>query len=215
MHRLDRSLAPTPKCLANFRAGSHTWDNVKTSDKTEIRKCLVTMQGQRCAYCESPVAERGHQIEHFRRKGPGHFPHLTFEWSNLLLCCDQSDCCGHFKDRRGSIYKIEDLIDPTNEEPDGFFWVHESGTIHVRGGRDGAQSHRATETLRVLNLNGHHGLRQMRARQLKMYKDPNVLGELATWTDADRREYVQGELAATATQPFCTIIRHFLQDLAR
>lgn len=217
MHRLNRASAPTPACLATFQVGTHTWDDVKTPHKREIRACLVAMQGERCAYCESPVAERGHQIEHFRRKRNGHFPQLTFQWSNLLLCCDQMDCCGHFKDRPGASYDPQDLIDPTSEEPDDFFWFHETGGIDVRGGCDAKQSHRATETLKILNLNGHHGLRQMRARQLKMYKDPNVdvFGELTQWAPTDRRDYVQGELAATASQPFCTIIRHFLQDLAR
>ncbi len=174
------------------------------------------MQGERCAYCESLVTERGHQIEHFRRKHRDHFPQLTFQWSNLLLCCDQRECCGHFKDRPGSQYDPRDLIDPTNEDPDEFFWFHESGGIDVRGGCDATKAHRATETLRILNLNGHHGLRQMRARQLKLYKDPNVdvFGELAAWDPSERREYVMGELSATASEPFCTIIRHFLQDLA-
>jgi uncharacterized protein (TIGR02646 family) len=217
MHRLNRAHAPTPACLAKFQVNTHTWDDVKTRDKREIRECLIQMQGERCAYCEALVADRGHQIEHFRRKCVGHFPQLTFQWSNLLLCCDQSGCCGHFKDRRGAPYNVNDLIDPTNEEPDDFFWFHESGGIDVRSGCDVTQSRRAKETLRVLNLNGDHGLRQMRARQLKMYQDPNVdmFDELPKWEDADRREYVRGELAATASQPFCTIIRHFLQDLAR
>lgn len=217
MHRLNRTSAPIPTCLARFHAGTHTWNDVTSADKREIRDCLIAMQGERCAYCESPVSERGHQIEHFRRKRKGHFPHLTFQWSNLLLCCDQTDCCGHFKDRRGASYDPQDLIDPTNEEPDEFFWFHETGGIDVRGDCDTRQSHRAKETLKILNLNGHHGLRQMRARQLKMYKDPNVdvFGELATWEAALRREYIREELEATASQPFCTIIRHFLQDLAR
>lgn len=216
MHKLDRASAPVPGCLANYRHGANTWGNVSTADKAAIRGCLQVMQGPRCAYCEAPTDDVGHHIEHFRRKRD--FPQLTFDWSNLLLCCGKDDCCGHYKDRGGSPYDINDLIDPTREEPDQFFWFRESGVIDVRGGCDIAQSRRANETLRVLHLNHQHGrLRQMRARQLQWYKnmDPNVFEELMALPETDRREYVHGELAATASQPFCTIIRHFLQDLAQ
>jgi uncharacterized protein (TIGR02646 family) len=173
------------------------------------------MQGERCAYCEASIDDMGYHIEHFRRKH--HFPHLTFTWSNLLLCCGKDDCCGHFKDRGGSPYNINDLIDPTNEDPDDFLWFHESGVVDVRGGCDALKTQRARETLRVLNLNERHGrLRQMRARQLQWYKDmaPDVFQELMGWPPDDRREYIKTELAETAMQPFCTIIRHFLRDLA-
>ncbi len=56
----------------------------------------------------------------------------------------------------------------------------------------------------------------MRARQLQWYKnmDPDVFDELMDLSDEDRREYIEEELNATASQPFCSIIRHFLQDLA-
>jgi uncharacterized protein (TIGR02646 family) len=216
MHKLDRTSAPVPACLANYRPRGNTWDDVSTADKATIRASLKVMQGTRCAYCEVSIDNKDYHIEHFRRKRD--FPHLTFDWSNLLLCCDQRDCCGHHKDRHGSPYDIHDLIDPTNEQPDDYFWFLESGVIEVRGGHDVAQARRASETLRVLNLSDHHGrLRHMRARQLKWYKNmnPDVFEELENWPDPDLSEYVQGELAATASQPFCTIIRHFLQDLVR
>ena len=215
MHRLDRTIAPVPPCLASYRQGVDTWDDVSSTDKAQIRACLEAMQGRRCAYCEASIDDLGYHIEHFRRKRD--FPQLTFAWSNLLMCCGKDDCCGHHKDRAGSPYDIADLIDPTNEEPDEYFWFLETGMIDVRGGCQEAQAHRARETLRILNLNHHGRLRPMRARQLQWYKemDPDVFTELMTFPEEDRREYIVQELQATASQPFCTIIRHFLQDLAR
>ncbi|TVQ34151.1 MAG: TIGR02646 family protein [Phycisphaeraceae bacterium] len=215
MHRLHRNGAAQPACLAEFRHDQHAWENVSSAKKREIRERLEEMQGSRCAYCEASIDDVGHHIEHFRPKA--HFPELTFAWDNLLLCCGKDDCCGHYKDRRGWPYKPDDLVSPTVDEPDDFFWFHESGVIEVRSDCENRHMHRATETLRVLNLNHRHGrLRQMRARQLKWYKNrnPDVFEELATWDPGDRREYVQGELEATAGEPFCTIIRHFLQGLA-
>lgn len=216
MHKLDRASAPTPACLANYRHGVNKWTDLSFADRAAIRQCLQVMQGPRCAYCEASVDQMGHHIEHFRRKRD--YPSLTFEWSNLLLCCGKEDCCGHYKDRGGSPYDINDLIDPTNDEPDEVFFFRDSGVIDVKGGCNAAQARRACETLRVLDLNHRHGrLRQMRARQLQWYKDmdPDVFEELMEFPETDRREYVQGELAATASQPFCTIIRHFLRDLIR
>lgn len=215
MHRLDRTIAPVPSCLASYRQGVDTWDDVSPTDKAQIRACLEVMQGRRCAYCEASIDDLGYHIEHFRRKRD--FPQLTFTWSNLLMCCGKDDCCGHHKDRAGSPYDIADLVDPTNEEPDEYFWFLETGMIDVRGGCQATQARRARETLRVLNLNQHGRLRPMRARQLKWYKDSKVgfIEELLELPDADRRPFIQEELAETASEPFFTIIRHFLQDLAR
>lgn len=216
MHKLDRTSVPAPACLANYRHGANTWNDVSPADKAAIRVCLQVMQGQRCAYCEASIDDVGYHIEHFRRKHD--FPTLTFDWSNLLLCCGKDDCCGHYKDRWGSPYDINNLVDPTNADPDQFFWFRESGVIDVNRDCNDTDSRRASETLRVLHLNHRHGrLRQMRARQLKWYKDSKVgfIEELLELPDADRRPFIQEELAETASEPFCTIIRHFLQDLAR
>lgn len=214
MHRLDRASAPTPTCLAKYRHGANTWKDVSTADKAGIRQCLQVMQGPRCAYCEAPVDQHGYHIEHFRRKSM--FQNLTFVWDNLLLCCGRDDCCGHHKDRAGWPYNPDDLVNPTLDDPDDFFYFRESGMVDVRSGCDEEQSHRANETLRVLNLNHPGRLRPMRARQLQWYKntDPDVFDQLMDLPEEDRREYVVEELSATAGQPFCTIIRHFLQDLA-
>lgn len=214
MHRLDRNAATRPTCLSKYRHGRDTWNDVSSADRQEIRDCLREMQGHRCGYCEASVDDFGHHIEHFRRKSI--FPQLTFTWDNLLLCCGKDDCCGHYKDNNGWPYDPETLVNPTVDEPDDFFYFRESGVIDVRSGCDDARAHRARETLRVLNLNHWGRLRPMRARQLQWYKDmdPDVFDQLMALEEEDRRAYIAEELNATAGEPFCTIIRHFLQDLA-
>jgi uncharacterized protein (TIGR02646 family) len=213
MHKLNRQSAPNPVCLANYSHGVNTWKDVSPADKAAIRGCLEAMQGRRCAYCEAPVDQHGYHIEHFRRKSM--FQNLTFAWENLLLCCSRNDCCGHHKDRAGWPYNPDDLVNPTIDEPDHFFYFRESGVVDVRSGCNQQQAHRANETLRVLNLKHHGPLRSMRARQLQWYKDkdPDVFDELMKLPEEDRRAYVMEELNATSDQSFCTIIRHFLQGL--
>ena len=212
MHRLHRDTARRPECLGRFRHGEQAWDAVTSEDKQEIRECLEGMQGRRCAYCEASIDDLGCHIEHFRRRRV--FPTLTFEW-DLLMSCGKGDCCGHYKDSKGWPYNPDDLVNPTVDEPDDFFCFRESGVIDVRP-NDDLRARRARETIRVLNLDHRGRLRPMRARQLQWYKnmDPDVFDELMDLSDEDRREYIEEELNATASQPFCSIIRHFLQDLA-
>lgn len=215
MHLLNRTAAMPPTCLSSFRHGTHNWDDVLPEHRQEIRSQLEHMQGRLCAYCEGPLDELDHHIEHFRRRRD--HVRLTFEWTNLLLCCGCSDSCGHHKDRPGSLYNPNHLIDPTTDDPDAFFRFYENGTIRIREGLNINDQHRAAETLRVLNLDAEFGrLRQMRARQFQWYRDMNfgVFEDLMLFQPAERREYVRQELEATASQPFCTVIRHFFEGFA-
>jgi uncharacterized protein (TIGR02646 family) len=213
MHKLDRGAVSPPKCLARFKHGRDAWKDVG-SFKTEIRQSLHMMQGSLCAYCESETAEQDPHIEHFRRRHD--YPQLTFEWSNLLLCCNQIESCGHHKDRPGSRYRADDLIDPTHDNPDDFFRFRESGVIDVRPGCTPKQAARAQETLRVLNLDAQGGrLRSLRELALRAWRDrdSSFLDELLALPAVDRREFVQQEIALSASEPFCTVIRHFFEGL--
>lgn len=60
----------------------------------QIRDALQRMFHGKCAYCESNI---GHvsdaHIEHYRPKAK--FPHLTFDWDNLLLACSKCNGAGY------------------------------------------------------------------------------------------------------------------------
>lgn len=64
--------------LASLRA-------IFTPDYGTARRELISLIGQYCSYCESPVGSRL-AIEH--RLPKHYFPHLGFRWSNFLLACD-------------------------------------------------------------------------------------------------------------------------------
>ena len=59
-----------------------------------VRLALEGLFHRKCAYCETPLAEVGWEVEHFRPKGavsdrpdhPGYY-WLAYDWTNLYPCC--------------------------------------------------------------------------------------------------------------------------------
>jgi len=213
MRKLDRATATAPACLALYTQGRDKWDNVTGPHKQQIRVSLEQMQGKRCAYCEGPLDSLGQHIEHFRRKR--HFVALTFAWSNLYWSCDQTDSCGHYKDKPNNgpgAYNPNDLLDPCVDDPSQFLRFRSNGTVDVRPGLSAVDTHRARETLRVFNLQADFGrLRNMRKQVASMYLA--TVDELATWSANDRRDYARQEIQATASEPFSTVVRHMFGDV--
>jgi uncharacterized protein (TIGR02646 family) len=214
MHKLTRGAEP--ECLCNWDYRVHTWRKFgedAPDDKDSVRQALCSMQGDRCAYCEGPLYGSKRHIEHFRRKNSAHFPHLTFDWHNLFLSCEEQVHCGHYKDRpSGDPYLPEDLIKPDVDDPDDFLYVHSRGDVQCRTGVSATNQHRAAETVRVFNLN-EPSLQAARRRAIDQYERPNpgIIDILRTWKTPDRQAYVQSELTATANDPYSTTIKHFLQ----
>lgn len=209
MQRLNRNACTVPGCLANYQHGVHTWDNVNSQSKTEIRSQLELMQGHRCAYCEGPLDALGQHIEHFRRKR--HFPQFTFDWNNLYWSCDQSDSCGHYKDRGAGSYNVSELIDPCTDDPDQYFLFRSDGTISIRTGLSPADQRRADETLRVFNLNPKWGrLRNMRKGAVSPYV--SLVDGAIDLTVVELQQFFSDELAQAVTSPFYTAIRHVLTE---
>lgn len=213
MRKLDRATCQSPQCLGSYRHGTHSWDDVSSAHKAEIRAQLERMQGKRCAYCEGDVQVLGQHIEHFRRKS--RHPALTFDWANLFWSCDQSDSCGHYKDHGAGNYNVSDLVDPCSDDPDAYFVFRSDGTIGVRSGLSARDQHRAAETLRVFSLDADWGrLRAMRKCAVSGYvKDADEAFEAGLSTD-DIREYFADVIEYAKNLPFYTAIRHVLTERA-
>lgn len=211
MQKLDRAICPAPACLGGYAHGVHTWDNVSSVHKGEIRAQLEAMQGRRCAYCEGDIDSLGQHIEHFRRKSL--HPALTFDWGNLFWSCDQTDSCGHFKDHGAGPYNVNDLINPCCDDPDTFFIFQADGTISIRHGLSAAEQHRASETLRVFSLDAEWGrLRVMRKIAVSGYVDDANTAFNEGWPPDDIRAYFAEELEYARHLPFYTAIRHVLTE---
>lgn len=211
MRKLDRATCPAPTCLGSYHHGAHSWQDVTSDHKAEIRTHLETMQSRRCAYCEGDIETLGQHIEHFRRKSL--HSALTFEWENLFWSCDQTDSCGHFKDGGAGSYNADDLINPCCDDPDTFLIFQADGTISIRHGLSPADQHRASETLRVFSLDAGWGrLRAMRKAAVTGYVEDANMAFNEGWSPDDIREYFSEELEYARNLPFYTAIRHVLTE---
>ncbi|MDI3183250.1 retron Ec78 anti-phage system effector HNH endonuclease PtuB [Pseudomonas paracarnis] len=209
MHRLQRG--PAPICLARHRHGRDNWSALDGADRTEIWQTLEAMQSRRCAYCEAAIAEGNRHIEHFVQKGRD--PRVTFQWDNLFGSCNREDSCGKYKDHGAGAYKPGDLLKPDVDDPDHYFVFVADGTIQLRAGLNDTDRQRASETLRVFNLDAEHGaLRHMRQRESAGYVP--IAEELWTLFDEfpedEWQQLLDDELAATTHLPFVSAIRHTL-----
>jgi uncharacterized protein (TIGR02646 family) len=207
MHRLTRG--PAPACLAGFRHGANTWADVTPAQKPEIWAFIEAMQGARCAYCEAGIAGDDRHIEHFVQKGRD--PTQTFVWANLFGSCNREDSCGKFKDRKGRPYADADLIKPDTEDPEQALVFDAHGSVRPRHGLSPAQTNRASETIRVFNLNGV--LKAIRRSEVAGYVQ--TAEEIAEFFDLDPalgQQALTEEFAATAHLPFATAIKHVLSN---
>ena len=208
MHKLQRGNAPV--CLANYQHGRDNWGDVTPGDKGIIWAELDAMQGQRCGYCEADISKGQKHVEHFRQKSRN--ATATFLWSNLFGSCNREDSCGKHKDRCEA-YNPADLIKPDIDDPDIFFMFVSDGTIAVRHNLSDHDRHRASETLRILNLDAHHGpLRRMRQQAAAGYLQTaeEFFALAAEYSPQDWQPLLDDEVAATANLPFVTAIKHVL-----
>lgn len=210
MQRLHRG--DPPKCLANFQHGRDDWSVLGFTEKEEIRNALKSMQGERCAYCECQLSSGNQHIEHFRQRSC--YPQGTFAWDNLFWSCCQNDSCGKHKDSLPRTYDHRDLIKADVDNPERFFHFMSDGTISIRSGLSSADRRRAEETLRIFNLDPHHGrLRAMRRTAAAGYKDTGLaVAQLMDEGAAPSEclDFILEELSTTSGLPFCTAIRHTL-----
>lgn len=158
MKKLDRQSGETPHCLEQFRANKRMWGDLTRKNKGPIWRALKQLQDDFCAYCESLYIVNGTRkahIEHFRDKTA--YEHLTYEWSNLFACCENTEHCGHYKDRtlaggQRRVYDPDLLIKPDEDEPLQYLQYLVSGDIVVKLDISQQEQARANETIEVFNL---------------------------------------------------------------
>ncbi len=205
MRKLQRGAAPA--CLSKFKHGANNWNDVSTSDKAEIWQELDAMQGPRCAYCEGDISNGQRHIEHFRQKGRD--ATVTFAWDNLFGSCNREDSCGKHKDR-SPVYPPEILIKPDSEDPEHYLVFDQHGGVSPRKNLSAADHHRATETIRIFNLD--RALRAIRFSHVTGYvQTAEYFAELeAHYDESEWYPLLEQEIAATAHLPFATAIKHIL-----
>lgn len=146
--------------LENLMTADTKSEKKKAASKyrhTQIKGTLTAMFHGKCAYCESQILhiDYGH-IEHFRPQSL--FPHLTFEWENLLLACGK--CNGQENKDNNFPEEADDgsLINPCDDDPAphfDFVFDEQAQISSVYG-----KTSRGELTEKILNLNRPDLLRQ-------------------------------------------------------
>lgn len=154
------------------------------------------------------MGEKNRHIEHFRQRRS--YPQGTFDWSNLFGSCDRAGTCGKAKDQCPA-YSPEILIKPDIDDPDAFLVFAPGGTVKPRVGLSAGDHLRASETIRILALDG--ALNQIRRAELSGYIQ--TMEYFADYAEAfpDNEDWVEElaqELRNTAHLPYATAIRHVL-----
>ena len=109
----------------------------------DIKSSLFDSAYQKCAFCESVPAESGNiEVEHFAPKSK--YPHLTFEWLNLLPACRK---CNGSKDDHDTIQ--HPIINPYEADPEEVFYYRD---IRISA-RDGEHRDIGDLTIDVCSLN--------------------------------------------------------------
>ena len=129
------------------------------------RAALAAMTDGRCAYCDGhPVDAMGEsQIDHFRPKSREEFYELVCNWENLFLIC-----FGCNKAKMGDW--DEALLRP--DEPEFTFsryfsYRTDTGSLEPNAAATSADQHRATQTIKLLDLN-RAGACTMRRNMVKL-----------------------------------------------
>lgn len=150
MHHFERGQSPVD-LQAIARKGIN-WSSFAGSHAHRIvGDALYERQHHYCAYCEVFLEQKtdGH-TEHLARRSD--FPQRTFDWYNLFFSCNHIDSCGRFKDNSRIQFDVNDIIDPSRENPQDFFNYDRFGHIFPRVGLSELERRRACETIRVFNL---------------------------------------------------------------
>jgi len=99
----------------------------------------------KCAFCEGLLGSQAYpQIEHYVSRKID--PDRAFEWTNLLPVCQVCNTSKGHADHQGSLLK------PDSEDPEPFFWISPEGGITPHPGRNAEDALRASETIRLCNL---------------------------------------------------------------
>lgn len=214
MRKLTRGHAPA--CLARLQLSGVDWKKVSREDKNEIWSELNNMQEKFCAYCECRLSERKH-IEHFKKQQRDR--QLRFDWSNLFGSCGDTskpggwNNCGIYKDNRKAVgeYDIVELIKPDQDDPENFLFFLSTGKVSPRSNLNVQEQEKASETIRVLNLNTE-SLRNRRRRAIEailpavyeLYKiEINENFTIKEW-----QQFQQDELDEVRKQEFQTALKH-------
>jgi uncharacterized protein (TIGR02646 family) len=192
--------------LARFLERREQGDNPRPPSSQyghqQIRDCLGAMSYQKCFYCETKIAEREAQIDHYIEVAES--PELAFEWENLYLSCKG---CNQ-KKRSNRFIPVVECIDPCGDEDPGEHIAFENEIITAKNG-----SQIALRTISKYGLDRDE-LNYLRVKALQQFEKTlrelrERKGDLALTDDEKEvlRRYQQMD------HPFSLMFRVYLSDV--
>jgi uncharacterized protein (TIGR02646 family) len=109
------------------------------------RPCAISLTGS-ARTAKAPLDVTSYlEIDHYVAKTTRR--DMAFEWTNLLPACRLCNNAKGEHDHQGALLK------PDADYPEPYFWIHpDTGKLEPHPKLDGAQSHRANETIRLCAL---------------------------------------------------------------
>lgn len=171
--------------------------------KSELRTVLMREQGGICCYCMQKI-ENDHKVvvEHLAPKGNEKYKHLTFDYQNLLLCCNGKErkdtpsvtpaFCGH---KKGDIEISITPLQVDCETHFTYYWLGDN-KVEIVGLTAAAE-----ETIKVLGLNVEK-LKSLRGSVL-VDENGNLLEESAIKTQLAEYERQLLSKENDTFRPFC------------
>jgi len=216
MHKLNRASVPIPRCLVS-PGQERAYADLHGSEKEEVRRALLELQGDRCAYCErrTGVARDDGHIEHF--VGQAKDRQRSLDWTNLFWSCNDEKTCGKHKDKcdftsgAQARFRPEDILQPSTDDPEEFLLFVADGTIRARPELSKERQRRAEETVRVFQLAAPH-LRKQREDAILPYV--HILDALRAAGPQHFSAFVQRELGQLQARPFATAIKQLLESVS-
>ncbi|MCG0020809.1 retron Ec78 anti-phage system effector HNH endonuclease PtuB [Vibrio parahaemolyticus] len=195
-------------CLAGLVSGRDDWMD---APKEEVWVELDKMQNGYCAYCECHLKRK--HIEHFKTRTA--YPKETFSWANIFGSCGDSSKtggwgrCGIYKDAGAGKYDVANLVKPDEDDPNDYFLYLTSGIVIARPELTGAERHKATETIRVFNLNGDSALfNSRRSAILTIQQEIDELYQMQDELGDDWSIFLEEALTNVNGEEFQTALEH-------
>jgi uncharacterized protein (TIGR02646 family) len=147
------------------------WEDYPVSKKPLKEYILKNEQNYLCAYCESKIELKNSHIEHIKPKARDKFPHLVFDYNNIVVSCngnchtedEDTHTCGHIKDNE---YNDSKFLNPVELENirDYFKYDIDEGKI-ISSEKD---QNKSEYMITTLHLN-EGGLPEARKKALKIF----------------------------------------------
>ena len=204
-----------PKRLLKAKKKFLRWNELDKTDegrrvKETIQRSLYDAQRGCCAYCDVRLRKKNGRldahVEHLQRRSNA--PTLEFNWNNLFLSCCNEDSCGFYKDHKRIDFNVENIVDPSSDDPQDFFSSSPvDGSIRAQNSDKRAEK-RALETIRVFNLANSTRLKGIRRR---------VAENVASFckynpTEEQVEEFLELHKEQDCFSVYCSLLRRRTQD---